>query len=145
MKNWAEPTPDELHDWAYDEQSSPPVQDWELFLSRTLEGKRATQVFDLIQDQACPKRQFLLDVVDLTVKYAIPQIKAGDVAAERYINALLVIAQQFTDPYIKQWRYHTRRVVQQPACSCPEKWSQMMIRQNSANRVAGRVAQPHTT
>jgi hypothetical protein len=117
MKTPWNPTNDEVRAWAYQRDPVEPVQDWDLGLSIARHDK---VYLDLVSDQACPARQYLLRVLYLIVGDAV---RTGFRSADRGdIDALLVRAGAYADSDIRRWRERSRDLLAHPEKFTYDAW-----------------------
>lgn len=97
------PTPEEICIWAYS-GAFVPMQDWDLIIA---EVDNLELLLELVGDQACPARKFLLDSLYCLVGHSDP-------ADPRLLSAAEV-ARTSSDAWIATWGRRVSQVAEHPS------------------------------
>jgi hypothetical protein len=103
------PSPDEIREWAYDATGLAPCEDFDLALEWT---RHERALFECASDENCPKQDFFLHVLYLTV---------GDAVRSNYHSTARPILEGFIkrgDGYphkaIQNWQKRSRTLMKYP-------------------------------
>ena len=100
------PKPDEIRAWAYDSDAMYPEEDFDLALSW---AGHELVYFELVDDEACPKRTLFLSVLYLMVGDAV---RSGfNVAPEQVVREFIERGNDYNHPDIQKWQERSRALL----------------------------------
>jgi hypothetical protein len=106
MATFWDPTPDEVRNWAYSLDAAEPCEDWDLALVWTLPEKA---LLECASDERCPKREYMLRVLDLVISHAI---RDGFRSRPKVvIEGFLTRGDQYAHLDIKAWQVRGRQIL----------------------------------
>ena len=118
--NPVDPTPAEVHAWAYQPDSVPlntMPYDWDLLVAN---DRLVGTLFDLALDRACPARRFALHAMYI---YAADAIRTDFRAhPRRRLRRLVEQAEERGDEWLTTWAHNVRALQAQPALFDYHDW-----------------------
>lgn len=111
------PGPRDVREWAYDEASLEPCQDWDLALLWNCPEKA---ILEAASDPECPKREYMVGILYLVVGSAVREkFKSHPLPV---IEGFIERSKQYDHPDIQQWRKESFELLKDPSRFSYEYW-----------------------